>query len=95
MYYLQSRYYNPEWGRFINADALGGSVGELFSHNIFAYCKNNHINKFDPDGYREIARTSLSEETDEQRADSIAKMRDLSRSNDSIVYAKGGKSQQN
>lgn len=28
-YYLQSRYYNPEWGRFLNADALGGSIGEL------------------------------------------------------------------
>ncbi|WP_345788534.1 hypothetical protein [Desulfosporosinus hippei] len=26
MYYLQSRYYSPEWGRFINADALGGKV---------------------------------------------------------------------
>jgi RHS repeat-associated core domain len=24
LYYLNSRYYNPEWGRFINADALGG-----------------------------------------------------------------------
>nr|WP_242876302.1 hypothetical protein [Desulfosporosinus hippei] len=23
---MQSRYYSPEWGRFINADALGGKV---------------------------------------------------------------------
>nr|WP_242825999.1 hypothetical protein [Clostridium tunisiense] len=23
MYYLNSRYYNPEWGRFTNADAVG------------------------------------------------------------------------
>ncbi|MDV3428896.1 MAG: hypothetical protein LIR50_18045 [Bacillota bacterium] len=36
MYYLQSRYYNPEWGRFINADGLVGSTGELLSHN----CRN-------------------------------------------------------
>lgn len=33
LYYLNSRYYNPEWGRFMNADALGGQVAELLSHN--------------------------------------------------------------
>lgn len=52
LYYLQSRYYNPEWGRFINADALGGQVGELLSHNIFAYCNGNPINNFDLNGFR-------------------------------------------
>jgi len=51
LYYLQSRYYNPEWGRFINADAIGGQVGELMSHNIFAYCKNNPANTEDQSGY--------------------------------------------
>ena len=54
LYYLQSRYYNAEWGRFINADALGGSVGELLSHNVFAYCKNNPVNYFDPNGFRRV-----------------------------------------
>jgi len=49
-YYLQSRYYNPEWSRFINADEYGGSIGELLSHNVFAYCSNNPVNRFDPDG---------------------------------------------
>ena len=30
LYYLQSRYYNPEWGRFINADAyVSTDVGLL------------------------------------------------------------------
>ncbi len=62
MYYLNSRYYNPDWGRFINADALCGSVGELLSHNIFAYCKNDPINKFDPNGYREMIATNWYEE---------------------------------
>ncbi|WP_411681928.1 RHS repeat-associated core domain-containing protein [Clostridium thailandense] len=42
-YYLNSRYYNPEWGRYINADALGGIRGELLSHNVFAYCGNNRV----------------------------------------------------
>lgn len=44
LYYLQSRYYNPEWDRFISADALIGNIGELLSHNTFAYCMNNSIN---------------------------------------------------
>ncbi len=52
MYYLQSRYYNPEWGRFINADGIAGSVSELLSHNVFVYCKNNTVNMSDDGGYR-------------------------------------------
>jgi RHS repeat-associated protein len=53
LYYLQSRYYNPEWGRFINNDSIAGSVGELLGHNIFAYCKNSPVNSSDPSGFRE------------------------------------------
>jgi hypothetical protein len=51
LYYLQSRYYNPEWGRFINADVIVGSVGILLSHNVFAYCNNNAINMIDDSGF--------------------------------------------
>lgn len=51
MYYLNSRYYNPEWGRFINADTIVGNVGELLSHNMFAYCANNPVNYEDSNGY--------------------------------------------
>lgn len=47
---MNSRYYNPEWGRFINADGYGGQVGELLSHNVYAYCLNNPINLYDPNG---------------------------------------------
>ncbi|WP_083861606.1 RHS repeat-associated core domain-containing protein [Clostridium sp. UBA4548] len=47
LYYLQSRYYNPEWGRFINADGIVGAAGELLSHNAYAYSMNNPINKQD------------------------------------------------
>ena len=47
---MQSRYYNPEWGRFINFDNYGGQVGELLSHNGYAYCKNNPVNMMDESG---------------------------------------------
>ena len=50
MYYLQSRYYNPEWGRFINADCIVGETGEHLSHNMFAYCGNDPVNNEDPNG---------------------------------------------
>ena len=36
---------------FINADAIGGKVGTLLSHNMFAYCFNNAVNMEDPNGY--------------------------------------------
>ena len=44
LYYLQSRYYNPEMGRFINADNYYFATGQGFlGNNIFAYCNNNPI----------------------------------------------------
>jgi len=51
LYYLQSRYYNPEWCRFINADATGGKLGALLSHNLYTYCLNNPVNMEDLRGY--------------------------------------------
>lgn len=50
LYYLQSRYYNPEWGRFINTDAMISTGQGLLSHNMYAYCENNSINRMDPSG---------------------------------------------
>lgn len=44
LYYLQSRYYNPEWGRFINADTLIVQTEELLGHNMVAYTRNNSVN---------------------------------------------------
>ena len=53
LYYLQSRYYDPETGRFINADDVDylGATGTEISYNAFAYCGNNPINDIDYDGY--------------------------------------------
>ena len=53
-YYLQSRYYNAEWGRFINGDdvaILQLTQGELLGANLFTYCVNNPVNYRDPSGY--------------------------------------------
>ena len=54
LYYLQSRYYNPEWGRFLNVDdttILVSSVGDPLAANMYAYCKNNPVNNVDYTGY--------------------------------------------
>ena len=38
LYYLRSRYYNPQWGRFVNADALVSTLQQSNKHNLFSYC---------------------------------------------------------
>ncbi|MFA7106742.1 MAG: RHS repeat-associated core domain-containing protein [Candidatus Izemoplasmatales bacterium] len=50
MYYLNSRYYNPEVGRFLNADGMLGQQGNVVSSNMFIYCQNNPIMYVDEDG---------------------------------------------
>ena len=50
LYYLQSRYYNPEWGRFISADIYIVTGQDVLSSNIYAYCDNNPINAVDSNG---------------------------------------------
>ena len=49
MYYLQSRYYDPAIGRFINSD--GQLNGGLLGYNQFAYCANNPVMNVDPNGH--------------------------------------------
>jgi len=49
-YYLNSRYYDPVVGRFINADGqLNTSLGVL-GCNMYAYCLNNPVNMIDFSG---------------------------------------------
>ena len=51
LYYLQSRYYDPAIGRFINADSFATTnIVGLLSGNMFAYCENNPVCKTDISG---------------------------------------------
>ncbi|MBQ6023572.1 MAG: RHS repeat-associated core domain-containing protein [Clostridia bacterium] len=52
-YFLQSRYYDPEIGRFISPDdpdTLGASPNDVTDKNLFAYCDNNPVSRVDTGG---------------------------------------------
>ena len=50
LYYLNSRYYDPETGRFLNADGMTDGGAGLLGFNLFIYGANNPINSSDPTG---------------------------------------------
>ena len=52
LYYLNSRYYDPAVGRFLNADGVDflGTDEGLLSYNLFAYCLNDPVNRTDDSG---------------------------------------------
>ena len=54
VYYLQSRYYLPDFGRFFNADLPEYArlqKDDYAGTNLFAYCNNDPVNNSDPSGY--------------------------------------------
>ena len=53
MYYLESRYYDPEIRRFISADNV--VITSLAGTNLYMYCGNNPVNMTDPSGHFAIA----------------------------------------
>ena len=59
MYYLNSRYYSSEFGRFISADSELDNRG-VISQNLFAYCGNNPVNGRDDSGNFVIAARIVS-----------------------------------
>ena len=50
LYYLNSRYYDPAVGRFLNADIYINANGDLLGFNMFAYCGNNPVTRTDDGG---------------------------------------------
>jgi RHS repeat-associated protein len=51
LYYLNSRYYNPQTGRFLNADGILKASDSTLGFNMFAYVENNPVVRTDPSGY--------------------------------------------
>jgi len=51
LYYLQSRYYNPKIGRFLNADAFAATGQGVLGNNMFAYCGNNPVANVEIGGF--------------------------------------------
>ena len=51
LYYLNSRYYDPQVGRFLNGDVCVSTGQGLLGHNMFAYCNNDPVNKVDAGGF--------------------------------------------
>ena len=60
LYYLNARYYNPEWRRFVSPDDTAyldpESVNGL---NLYTYCGNDPVNYKDPSGRLAITTTAI------------------------------------
>ena len=50
LYYLNNRYYNPKWKRFISPDSYLCANRDIISNNLYVYCSNNPINNSDNTG---------------------------------------------
>ena len=58
-YYLQSRYYDPAIGRFLNADSYASTGQGIIGSNMLAYCSNNPVNSCDTTGKLAVASYSI------------------------------------
>ena len=60
LYYLNARYYNPEWRRFISPDDTEYLNPEAPNGlNLYAYCNNDPVNYADPSGHFMISTAVL------------------------------------
>ncbi len=50
LYYLNSRYYNPTWYRFLNADGILGANQDILGYNLYTYVSNSPVVLIDLDG---------------------------------------------
>ncbi len=60
-YYLRARFYNPKIGRFMQEDAYRGD-----GLNLYAYCQNNPITYYDPNGYMGLCPAGKNNPQEEQ-----------------------------
>ena len=61
LYYLNARYYSPEWRRFISPDAAEYIDPETPNGlNLYLYCSNDPVNYADPSGHLAITLSALA-----------------------------------
>lgn len=62
MYYIESRMYQPFWGRIICADSpyIFAAKNSVINTNHYAYSMNNPVNMIDPSGYAAINEDTYS-----------------------------------
>ena len=65
-YYLQSRYYDPEICRFINADGYASTGQSYLGYNMFTYCNNAPVSFKDSNGRECLPATPEDEERMQQ-----------------------------
>ena len=60
LYYLNTRYYDPEVGRFISRDSIEYATPETINGlNLYAYCGDNPVMNIDPNGNFVLSLTAL------------------------------------
>ncbi|MCL2446695.1 MAG: RHS repeat-associated core domain-containing protein [Oscillospiraceae bacterium] len=55
LFYLQSRYYDPMLRRFISPDIYMDTADGIMGTNMYAYCHNDPINFYDPEGTKRLS----------------------------------------
>lgn len=60
-YYLQSRYYDPTVGRWINVDSILSTEYGLLGYDLFAYCNNDPVNNIDQSGQSPFSVLNLAD----------------------------------
>ena len=73
-YYLNSRYYDPVTGRFINADGMLSTGQGINGYNMYTYCLNNPVNLYDPTGDDSTDALRALKAGDEKKARAILRV---------------------
>ena len=62
LYYLNSRYYDPMLGRFLNTDEIIGANQDIMAYNLYNYCGNNPVTNSDNFGnfFKSIVKKVLN-----------------------------------
>ena len=61
LYWVQTRYYNPDWCRWISPDSISYLDPETpHGLNLYLYCANDPISFFDPTGHNIVLQFCIS-----------------------------------